>query len=42
MIWPQILTNCRDPSLFKEVIHGEHVKFELIQVSSDFKGAFNA
>ena len=33
-----MLTNCRDPSLFKEVIRGEHVKIELIQISSDFKG----
>ena len=34
----QVLTNCRTLGLFKEVIRGEHVKFELIQVSSDFRG----
>jgi len=34
----QILTNCRTPSLFGEVIRGEHVRIELIQVSSDYKG----
>lgn len=38
LTFDRILTNCRSPSLFNEVIRGEHVKVELIQVSQDCKG----
>ncbi|CAI8005995.1 hypothetical protein GBAR_LOCUS4520 [Geodia barretti] len=34
----QVLTNCSDPSLLREIITGEHVFLEMVQVTEDYEG----
>jgi hypothetical protein len=36
--YERVYTNCRDPSLIQEVMRGEHVRIEMIQVNDDYQG----
>jgi hypothetical protein len=37
----RIFTNCKVPSLLPEVLRGEHVKIELIQINENQTGSYD-